>query len=79
MLLAYCYAGTIPIIIPSAYFLSGVGLVAIFVVLSEAHFNDRFQDHYLTSFQVAGHVALQLCFLAGRTAKSDLSSSAWCF
>ena len=63
VLLVYCYAGTIPMIIPSAYFLSGIGLVSVFVVLSEAHFNDRFEDHYLTIFQVAGHVALQLCFL----------------
>jgi diguanylate cyclase (GGDEF)-like protein len=63
VLLVYCYAGTVPIIIPSAYFLAGVGLIAIFAVLSEAHFNDRFEDHYLTIFQVGGHVALQLCFL----------------
>jgi diguanylate cyclase len=63
VLLVYCYAGTIPLIIPSAYFVFGVGLVGIFVVLSEAGFNDRFHDHYLTSFQIAGHVALQLCFL----------------
>lgn len=63
VLLVYCYAGTIPIIIPSAYFLAGVGLVSIFVVLSEAHFNDRFEDHYLTIFQVGSHVALQLAFL----------------
>jgi len=63
VLLVYCYAGTISTIIPSTYFLTGVGLVAIFVVLSEAHFNDRFEDHYLTIFQVGGHVALQLCFL----------------
>jgi diguanylate cyclase len=63
VLLVYYYAGAAPIIIPSAYFLSGVGLVSVFVVLSEAHFNDRFEDHYLTIFQVAGHVALQLCFL----------------
>jgi diguanylate cyclase len=63
VLLVYCYAGTIPIIIPSAYFLSGVGLVAVFVVLSEAHFNDRLEDHYLTIYQVAGHLALQICFL----------------
>lgn len=63
VLLVYCYAGTIPIIIPSVYFLAGVGLVATFVVLSEAHFNDRFEDHYLTIYQVGGHVALQLCFL----------------
>ena len=63
VLLVYCFAGTIPIVIPAAYFLSGVGLISVFVVLSEAHFNDRFEDHYLTLFQVAGHVALQLCFL----------------
>jgi len=63
VLLVYCYAGTIPIVIPSTYFLAGVGLVAIFVVLSEAQFNDRFEDHYLTIYQVGGHVALQLCFL----------------
>ena len=63
VLLVYCYAGTVPIIIPSAYFLAGVGLVAIFVVLSEAHFNDRFEDHYVTIYQVGGHVALQLCFM----------------
>jgi len=63
VLLVYCYAGTIPIIIPSTYFLSGIGLLSIFVVLSEAHFNDRFEDHYLTIFQVAGHVVIQLGFL----------------
>ena len=63
VLLVYCYAGTVSIVLPSAYFLSGVGLVSIFVVLSECYFNDRFEDHYLTIFQVGGHVALQLCFL----------------
>ena len=63
VLLIYCYAGTISIIIPSVYFLSGIGLIGFFVVLSEAHFNDRFEDHYLTIFQVGGHVALQLVFL----------------
>lgn len=63
VLLVYCYAGTIPSIIPSTYCVSGIGLLSVFVVLSEAQFNDRFEDHYLTIFQVAGHVALQLCFL----------------
>src|SRR5450432_699127 len=63
VLLVYCYAGTISIIIPSAYFLSGIGLMGFFVVLSETHINDRFEDHYLTIFQVGGHVALQLGFL----------------
>jgi diguanylate cyclase (GGDEF)-like protein len=63
VLLIYGYAGTVSIAIPSVYFLSGIGLIGFFVVLSEAHVNDRFEDHYLTIFQVAGHVALQLMFL----------------
>ena len=63
VLLVYCYIGTISVIIPSAYFLSGVGLIGFFVVLSEAHVNDGFEDHYFTIFQVGGHVALQLGFL----------------
>jgi diguanylate cyclase (GGDEF)-like protein len=63
VLLIYSYAGTIPIAIPSVYFLSGMGLIGFFVVLSEAHFSDRFEDHYLTVFQVGGHIALQLLFL----------------
>ena len=32
-------------------------------MLSETHVNDRFEDHYLTIFQIAGNVALQLGFL----------------
>src|SRR5665647_3503765 len=63
VLLVYCYAGTISIVIPAAYFLSGVALIGFFVVLSETHVNDRFEDHYLTIFQVGSHVALQLGFL----------------
>ncbi|MGC1562204.1 MAG: GGDEF domain-containing protein [Bradyrhizobium sp.] len=63
VLLIYCYAGTVSIVMPSVYFLTGIGLIGFFVVLSEAHVNDRFEDHYLTIFQVGGHVALQLMFL----------------
>ena len=63
VLLVFSYAGTISVVIPSAYFLSGIGLIGSFVVLSETHVNDRFEDHYLTIFQVSGHVALQLGFL----------------
>jgi diguanylate cyclase (GGDEF)-like protein len=63
VLLVYCYSGTISIMIPSAYFLSGITLIGIFVVLSETYVNDSFEDHYLTIFQVGGHVALQLGFL----------------
>jgi diguanylate cyclase len=63
VLLVYCYAGTIPIAIPAVYFLSGTAVIGIFVVLSEAHVNDRYEDHYLTIFQIGSHVALQLGFL----------------
>jgi diguanylate cyclase (GGDEF)-like protein len=63
VLLIYCYAGTITVAIPAAYFVAGITLVGFFVVLSETHINDRFEDHYLTLYQVAGHIALQLGFL----------------
>jgi diguanylate cyclase len=63
VLLVYCYAGTITVAIPAAYFVSGITLVGFFVVLSETHINDRFEDHYLTLYQAAGHIALQLGFL----------------
>jgi diguanylate cyclase len=62
-LLVYAHAGTITLVIPSAFFLSGVTLIGVFAVLSETHVSDRFEDHYLTVFQVAGHVAIQLGFL----------------
>jgi diguanylate cyclase (GGDEF)-like protein len=59
----YSYAGTISIIVPSAYFLCGLTVIGFFAVLSETNFNDRFEDHYLTVFQVVSHVAIQLGFL----------------
>ena len=62
-LLFYAHAGTITMLIPPAFFLSGITLIGIFAVLSETHVNDRFEDHYLTVYQVAGHVAIQLAFL----------------
>ena len=62
-LLVYWYAGTVTIVIPSAYFLSGIALIGFFLVLSETNVNDRFDDHYLTLFQIGGHVALQLGFV----------------
>jgi diguanylate cyclase len=62
-LLGYVLIGAISITIVSAYFLAGVGLIGIFLALSEAGFSDRFEDHYLSVSQVAGHVALQLGFI----------------
>ena len=62
-LLLYAYAGTVPIGVPSAFWVGGLMLIGLFAVLSETGFNDRFDDHYLTVFQVSGHLALQLGFL----------------
>ncbi len=62
-LLIYAHAGTISMIIPSVYFLSGASLIGFFAILSETHFNDRFDDHYLSVAQVGAHVVLQLGFL----------------
>jgi diguanylate cyclase len=63
VLMVYASAGTVTILIPSTFFLSGVSLIGVFAILSETHVNDRFEDHYLTVFQVGGHVAIQLGFL----------------
>src|SRR6059058_4776103 len=63
VVLVYAYAGTVSIVVPAVYFLSGLALVGFFLLLSETHFNDRFEDHYLTIFQIGSHVALQLGFL----------------
>jgi diguanylate cyclase len=63
VLLIYAYAGTLSIAVPSAYFLSGIMLTGFFTALSETHINDRFEDHYLTIFQIAANIALQLGFL----------------
>jgi len=63
VLLIYSYAGTVSITITVTYFLSALGLIGLFVALSESGFNNRFEDHYLTIHQVAAHVALQLIFV----------------
>ncbi len=60
VLLIYVHAGTIPTLLPTAFLLCGITLIGIFALLSETHVNDRFEDHYLTVFQVGGHVAIQL-------------------
>lgn len=59
----YANAGTISVAIPPMFFLCGVGLTAFFVVLSEMGIGDRFDDHFLTSYQAAANIAIQLAFL----------------
>jgi diguanylate cyclase (GGDEF)-like protein len=63
VLLIYAYAGTLSVVVPSCYFLSGIMLTGFFAALSETHFNDRFEDHYLTTFQIGANILLQLGFL----------------
>jgi hypothetical protein len=48
---------------PSIYFLGGIMLMGFFAVLSETNINNRFEDHYLTIFQIGANIALQLGFL----------------
>jgi diguanylate cyclase (GGDEF)-like protein len=59
----YAYAGTIPIVIPTMFFVCGIGVTAVFAVLSEIRFSDSFDDHFLTIPQTAANIALQLGFL----------------
>jgi diguanylate cyclase len=63
VLLIYVHAGTIPTLLPTAFFLCGITLIGFFAILSQTHVSDRFEDHYLTVLQVGGHVAIQLGFL----------------
>jgi diguanylate cyclase len=62
-LLVYAFAGTISLFIPTTFFLCGTTVIGVFAVLSETHINDRFDDHFLTVFQVGAHVVIQLAFL----------------
>src|ERR1700730_12270502 len=63
VLLVYAYAGTLSLALPSVYFISGLMVQGFFAVLSETNVNDRYEDHYLTIFQIAANIALQLGFL----------------
>jgi diguanylate cyclase (GGDEF)-like protein len=49
--------------VPSLFWLGGLLIIGTFTVLSEAGFGDRFEDHYLTVFQISAHMTLQLLFL----------------
>ncbi|MCK1718460.1 GGDEF domain-containing protein [Bradyrhizobium sp. 141] len=63
VLLLYAYGGAVSMVVPSLFWLGGLLVIGTFTVLSEAGFGDRFQDHYLTVFQISAHMALQLVFL----------------
>ena len=63
ILLLYAYAGAVSMAVPSLFWLGGLLVIGTFTVLSEAGFGDRFEDHYLTVFQISAHMAVQLVFL----------------
>jgi len=63
VLLLYALDGVISMGVPSLFWLGGLLIIGTFTVLSEAGFGDRFEDHYLTVFQISAHMALQLLFL----------------
>jgi diguanylate cyclase (GGDEF)-like protein len=75
LLALYAYAGATTFATPIVYGMTGVTSVLVFLVLSEAGFNDRFADHYLTLAQgfcassimlggiyLAPEVGLAFCF-----------------
>ncbi|WP_128924636.1 GGDEF domain-containing protein [Bradyrhizobium guangxiense] len=63
VLLLYAYGGTVSMAVPSLFWLGGLLIIGTFTVLSEAGIGDRFEDHYLTVFQISAHMGLQLVFL----------------
>lgn len=63
ILLIYAHAGSIPFIIPSAFFVTGLLAIGCFTVLSETGATNRLNDHFMGVQQVAVHTAIQLAFL----------------
>lgn len=63
VLLIYAHDGVVPMSVPSLFWIGGLMIIGIFVVMSEAGVGDRHSDHYLTVFQISAHMALQFIFL----------------
>jgi diguanylate cyclase len=62
VLLLYAQAGTTPWMVGPAYGGCGVVMTAVFLVLSEFGFNDRFSDHYLVAPQSTAFMLIPLAF-----------------
>ena len=60
ILLFYHFVGVTSIWAAALYLLTGVGWTSATLVLSEANWNDRFKDHYLTAPQSVGSISIQL-------------------
>jgi diguanylate cyclase len=58
----YAHAGTLPSIIGIAYAACGLSTVAVYLVLSEIGFTERFQDHYFVAPQLLVSVVIELSF-----------------
>jgi diguanylate cyclase len=63
VLLLYGFDGVVAMHVPSLFWVGGLSIIGIFVVMSEAGVGDRSTDHYLTVFQISAHMALQFVFL----------------
>ena len=63
VLLLYAYDGAVDSNVPSLFWLGGLMIIGIFVVMSEAGVGDKHNDQYLTVFQISAHMALQFVFL----------------
>jgi VIT1/CCC1 family predicted Fe2+/Mn2+ transporter len=66
VLLIYSYSGTVPVIIPSTYFLCGLTLTGFFAVLSEAHVNDT-----------GSRITISRSFKSPATSRSSSDSCWW--
>jgi diguanylate cyclase (GGDEF)-like protein len=62
ILLLYARAGTVPVEIAPAYLASGLVSVALYLVLSETGFTERFADHYFIVPQLVVSVTIMLGF-----------------
>jgi diguanylate cyclase (GGDEF)-like protein len=65
ILAIYADAGTLPAIIGPAYAACGLSTVAVYLVLSETGFTERFKDHYFVVPQLLASVAIMLAFAYG--------------
>jgi diguanylate cyclase (GGDEF)-like protein len=60
ILFLYHLAGTTSATSAAVYLLAGLGWTSLTLALSERHFNERFEDHYLTVPQSIGSTTIQL-------------------
>ncbi|MCA6125350.1 GGDEF domain-containing protein [Bradyrhizobium sp. WSM 1704] len=62
VLLIYAHAGTTSVLVATGYALTGLTLVAVYVLLSELGVHERFRDHYLVAPQSAINMVNLLAF-----------------